>query len=280
MQLEKRLKTMDRLEVLALDNTRFVIGEELTSKSFVIDCAKLPDRFSINIKDNVRANVLIINIKDSNDIHFVLDEYVSLHLAMLAVNSVTEFKLTADLGKYAEIDAYLADFIQNKNKSQINVNLNGEESACAWHLASLANEKDEKSFDVSVFHNTKNTYCKLDNYGVCLGESKLTFSGICKINEGCSGSKAHQNAKIMVFDEACKGIAKPILKIDENDIEASHAAVVGKINDDHLFYLTSRGLSESQAKELITLGYLNPILKGFDDQEMKDKISSLIEGRI
>ena len=263
-----------------LDNNSFVIEEKLTSKSFVIDCEKMPEQFSIYLKDNVRANILIVNIKSSNAIHFVLNDYASLHLSMLATGDVSDFKLVADLGKYAEIDAYLADFIQNKNKSLININLNGEESACAWHLASLATEKDEKSFDVSVFHNVKNTYCRLDNYGVCLGESKLTFSGICKINEGSSGSKAHQNAKIMVFDEACKGIAKPILKIDENDIEASHAAVVGKINDDHLFYLTSRGLSETQAKELITLGYLNPILKGFDDEEMKEKISGLIEGRI
>ena len=53
----------------------------------------------------------------------------------------------------------------------------------------------------------------------------------------------------MVFDNECVAIAKPILKIDENDIEANHAAVVGKINDEHLFYLTSRGISETEAKE-------------------------------
>ena len=74
----------------------------------------------------------------------------------------------------------------------------------------------------------------------------------------------------MVFDEKSTGIAKPILKIDENSIEASHAAVVGKINDEHLFYLVSRGLSEAEAKELITLGYLKPILKGFQDEEVAE----------
>ena len=280
MQLEKALKTMDRISILSLENNRFVIGENLTSKSFVIDCDKLPEQFSVVLSYNVRADILIINIKDNNDIHFEIEDYSSLHLAMLAKGDIANFKLSANLAKYAEIDAYLADFIANKNKTLININLNGEESACAWHLASLATEKDDKSFDVSVFHNVKNTYCRLDNYGVCLGSSKLTFSGICKIENGSSGSKAHQNAKIMVFDDECKGIAKPILKIDENDIEASHAAVVGKINDDHLFYLTSRGLSETQAKELITMGYLKPILNGFSDKEMKEEISHLIEGRI
>ena len=84
----------------------------------------------------------------------------------------------------------------------------------------------------------------------------------------------------MVFDKDNKAIAKPILKIDENEVEANHAAVVGKINDEHLFYLTSRGLSETEAKELITLGYLKPILLGFKEEETKNHISSLIEGRM
>lgn len=270
---------MDRIAIKDIKNNQFSIGDDLTSKSFVIDCQKLPEEFSVRLFAHVRANILIINIKDSH-INFDLEEYASLHLSVLAENETKEFKIHANLGKYAEINGYFADFLINKNNSNIEVDLNGEEAACAWHLASLATNKDEKEFNVSVYHNAINTYCRLDNYGVCLGESKLTFSGICKINKGNSGSKAHQNARIMVFDERCKGIAKPILKIDENDIEASHAAVVGKINDDHLFYLTSRGLSEAEAKELITLGYLKPILKGFDDEEVKERITKLIEERM
>ena len=84
----------------------------------------------------------------------------------------------------------------------------------------------------------------------------------------------------MVFDKASNAVAKPILQIDENDIEASHAAIVGKINDEHLFYLTSRGLTDAEAKELITFGYLKPILNGFDDENIKEEITELIEGRM
>ena len=81
-------------------------------------------------------------------------------------------------------------------------------------------------------------------------------------------------------DEFLNVTLKHCLKIDENDIEASHAAVVGKINDEHLFYLTSRGISETEAKELITFGYLKPILLGFKEEQVKEHISSLIEGRM
>ena len=124
------------------------------------------------------------------------------------------------------------------------------------------------------------TYGKVDNYGVCKDFGKLLFAGTSHILNGAVKSKTEQNARIMVFDEASNAIAKPILKIDENDIEASHAAIVGKINDEHIFYLTSRGLSEDDAKRLITFGYLKPIIAGFKDPEIKQEIENLIEGKM
>ena len=99
------------------------------------------------------------------------------------------------------------------------------------------------------------------------------------ILKGCHRSKSHQNAKIVVFDNDCIARAKPVLKIDENDIEASHAATVGKVSDEHIFYLTSRGLNMDEAKMLITLGYLKPILKGFDTS-IVEQINNEIEGRL
>ena len=83
----------------------------------------------------------------------------------------------------------------------------------------------------------------------------------------------------MVFDPNSDAIAKPILKIDENDIEASHAAAVGKISDEQIFYLTSRGLSNEEAKMLITLGYLKPIFKGFDEDKV-EHINETMGGRL
>ena len=160
------------------------------------------------------------------------------------------------------------------------INLVGESSQCTWNLASLASNKDDKEFDVSIYLRNLKTEAYINNYGVARDESRLLFSGICHIINGAHASKAHQNSKIMVFDEKSDAIAKPILKIDDNDIEASHAAVVGKISDEHMFYLTSKGLSEAEARELITYGYLKPILNGFEDEKLQESISNMIEGRI
>ncbi|HBF67879.1 MAG TPA: hypothetical protein DDW20_00960 [Firmicutes bacterium] len=107
----------------------------------------------------------------------------------------------------------------------------------------------------------------------------MVFSGINHIKTGAKKSVTSQNAKIIVFDRNAVGIASPILKIDENDVKASHAAIVGQLNSDHMFYLMSRGLSKEDARQLITLGYLEPISKLFN-AENKEKIKKAIEEAI
>ncbi|MCQ2087011.1 MAG: SufD family Fe-S cluster assembly protein [Bacilli bacterium] len=178
----------------------------------------------------------------------------------------------------SRLEIFYADLAKNSSNVKVNISLD-EGSGVVFHLASLTTGTSNKNFTISVDHNAKNSTSFVDNYGVVKENGKLIFDGVSYIKNGCVKSVTRQNAKIMVFDEKSIGIAKPILKIDENDIQASHGAVVGKISDEHLFYLMSRGLSEEKAKVLITYGYLKPIMNGFDESTQQ-KIEELIEGRM
>lgn len=250
----------------------------------------LKDKQSIILNNKDKENFFRVNsgdvsllflsgLSDDNVINFDLEDHTTLVLSILADKPVRNLNLTANLGKNAEIVVYFADFAVEENIANVVINLNGENAKATWHLASLSSDKDNKHISVSVFHNSPLTFARVDNYGVSKGESKLVFSGTSHILKGSIKSKTSQNAKIMVFDPKSDAIAKPILKIDENDIEANHAAAVGKISDEHLFYLTSRGLSIEEAKLIITLGYLKPIFKGFDEDKV-EYMNELIGGRL
>ena len=93
-----------------------------------------------------------------------------------------------------------------------------------------------------------------------------------------SGTLVWPSGQVSFF--CCDSPVSPILCIDENDVQASHAAVVGQINEDHLFYLVSRGIKEKDAKKLITLGYLMPILDHFKDEATSEIIKKNIEERV
>lgn len=243
------------------------------------NCLGSDESLSFEVAQNKQVSVYLSNFEEVENMTFEVKENSTLFLSMFAQKIIKNSKFTANVGKNARIIVYFADFTVEKNHLNASINLNEEEANCEWHLASLSSQKDDKQIAVSIYHNAPNTHGRIDNYGVCKENSTLVFSGISHIEKGCHQSTSHQNAKIVVFDDNCKAIAKPILKIDENDIEASHAAVVGKISDEHIFYLTSRGLSIDEARMLITLGYLKPILKGFNEKTANE-IDELIEGRL
>lgn len=273
------------MERILLDN--YYINNEIIfsnnkEKYFVlIDGQKInSDTYKILIKEGVDVNVLVLNLAKEISLDFdMLDDSI-LHIEAIFEKELENVKITANLAKNASITGYFADFSTGNYKVKTDIYLKEDGSSCDWHIASLSKENDTKEFETSIYHIGQKTYGLSDCYGVSKDESKLVFSGVSAIAKNSKFSKTHQNAKIMVFDEASKAIAKPILKIDENEIEASHGASVGKVSDETLFYLTSRGLPSKVAKELITLGYLKPIMNGFIDEDSKEIITKLIERRM
>ena len=229
---------------------------------------------------NKNAQLTILKLNNVRDIEIELKENSYLLLSLLLENDINDLNIKINAKSGATLEGFIADFSTNVLNLNCVVDLKEENASAYIKLASLSANKDDKKISISINHIVGKTFGRVDNYGVCKDLGKLLFAGTSHIFEKAVKSKTQQNAKIMVFDEASNAIAKPILKIDENDIEASHAAVVGKINDEHLFYLTSRGISETDAKQLITFGYLKPILAGFNNEETRNYISSLIERRM
>ena len=235
----------------------------------------------INLKVNSLSGILISGIKDNKSLTINIEESNYLTLSFLLDSKIINpLNITINVKGNSVVNAYFAEFSKEDMSLNCEINLLEENANAYVKLASLSSQNDDKKISISINHLVSRTYGKVDNYGVCKDMGKLLFSGTSHIYKNAIKSKTEQNAKIMVFDEMSNAIAKPVLKIDENDIEASHAAIVGKINDEHLFYLTSRGISESEAKELITYGYLKPILEGFKNKETQDVITSLIEKRM
>lgn len=214
---------------------------------------------------------------DSLDIH--VGKGASLSLNLYNFGEAKNTKITAKIDDDGEIMLVMADFSKGKSKIEALFDLVGINARGVWKLSTLASQNDDKKFDIHFQHLAMNTYGLMDNYGVARNTSRLVFSGANDIVRGAKKSKTKQNAKIIVFDKGAIAKADPRLNISENEVEASHAAVVGKLSDEHLFYLMSRGLSLNEAKQLITYGYLMPIAEYFSE-DIQQQIAAIIEERV
>ena len=88
-----------------------------------------------------------------------------------------------------------------------------------------------------------------------------TYRGLVKVEEGATGAKSFVRCDALLLDEKSTSETKPYMEVGEQDASIGHEATVSKIGDDQLFYLMSRGLTESQAMGMIVNGFIEPVTR-------------------
>lgn len=202
-------------------------------------------------------------------------ETLNLRLASFAFSPDASIHVRVE--KEGVFDGVFADFSQGNTHLKVQVELVGEGAKASWYYAGVSESSSNKILDVSMEHLAPKTEGDVTQYGIAMAGSRLTFIGTSHIHAGMKKSATAQKEKIIVFDKEAVGKCSPILRIDENDVAASHSAVVGKLSDEHLFYMLSRGVDIVTAKRLLTLGYLRPVL-AYYEEDVAAKIQAQIEG--
>lgn len=281
LKVENNLLKSDNITSKLVDDTFYISINSSDEENYSILTLKdiASENIEITCNEYVKIKILINEFENKN-IKFILKNNAFLKLNFLSLTQSACGNYLFYLEESSNAFVAMADLVKGNVDFNATFNLLGDNANSEWHLASLGADNDKKIFNINFNHVAKNTTGVMSNYGVVEDESMMHFKGISHIKNGSIKSKTHQSAKIMVFDPKCHAKANPILKIDENDIEASHAAIVGKVNDEHMFYLCSRGISENDAKQLITLGYLKPITNYFEDEKYVQEIVDGIEKRL
>ena len=88
-----------------------------------------------------------------------------------------------------------------------------------------------------------------------------TYRGLVHVDEGATGSKSFVRCDALLLDDDSISETKPYMEVGERDARIGHEATVAKVGDDQLFYLMSRGLSESQAMGMIVNGFIEPVTR-------------------
>ena len=118
---------------------------------------------------------------------------------------------------------------------------------------------DERSLETYITHSAPNTKSNVNVRAVLRGKAKFDFRGNVRIEKGAKGADAYLRSDALLFDDAKMGDDTPALEILEPDVKAGHAATIGKVDEQMLFYLMTRGLSRKQAEKLLVEGFVGPI---------------------
>lgn len=142
------------------------------------------------------------------------------------------------------------------NKSDIRVKLADKGAELRAGIASNghASRHDDHHFEID--HSIGHTTSSLVMHAACNGSSHSIGTGLLKIADGADGSDAAQVFRNLLLSEKARAEAIPELEVLADDVKAAHGAASAPIDENQLHYLSSRGLSKSQASSLIVEGFL------------------------
>ena len=133
------------------------------------------------------------------------------------------------------------------------------------------------TYSLKVAHEASYTYSHVTYAGIIRGHAKAVFAAKAVISPHLQGVEAHQSNKNLLRSHTAEVITRPELEIDSEDVKCSHGATVGQLDPEALFYLTSRGLSESMAMDLLERAFLVFIQEKLDQEKLdQEKLENFL----
>lgn len=184
------------------------------------------------------------------------------------------------IGDNATIDWSLAVMNDGNIVCDFDSDLVGNGSHAELKAVGISMGKQVQGVDTRVTNIGRNSIGHILQHGVILERGTLTFNGIGHILKGAKGADAQQESRVLMLSDQARSDANPILLIDENDVTAGHAASIGQVDPEDMYYLMSRGLDEVTAKRLVIRGFLGAVVSNIPLKDVRDDFIATIDRKL
>ena len=231
------------------------------------------DYFSRESVKGFRHSIIEIEAEENSDVKIYISQRFSLEV--LSIQSVyyrvkenanVEF-VQVDLGGRENYVSYIGDLVDNNS----NVNVN-----------SIYFGKNEQKLDFNYVATQRGraTNYDLAIKGALADRAQKTCKVTIDFKRGSSTSKGSEEEYVTLLSDDIKNVAVPILLCTEDDVEGIHAASAGKIDENILFYIISRGFSESEAKRLILESKFAETIDLIENEEIRKRVYTTLSKKL
>ncbi len=287
----------DKISVIILNETEVVNNSRYEVKDNKITLEAL-DNVYLFIGDYHQNNIEI-DILGESDIQLYMifkSSKKSNYECNINIHDNAKLDLFTDIRNIAKVEVSIKRIFNLEKKSILNlnnallnmgqtnlhdeVNLNKENAVVNIDQLNIGSYNDEFSVYQDIKHNAKSTKSEINNSLISSSTAKLKYSVSGYIYKGNEASVCNQANKGIILSEFGEIEVEPKLFIDEYNVEASHGAAIGQVDEEQLYYLLSRGLTEMQARTLIISGYTKPFINKIQDEDIKLMIERQILKKI
>ena len=224
--------------------------------------ALLAENVEIQVEDGAQLQIVSVQEWSEGAIHY------SAH-----------FGRVGEAATLQHISASMGGHIVVQNPS---VELHGRRSAGELYGVYFAEHSQHLEHRVYVHHVGPETMSRVSYKGALHGEGARTvWVGDVLIGADAVGTDSYEQNRNLVLSDGTRADSIPNLEIKTGDIEgAGHASATGRFDDEHLFYLQSRGIPELQARRLVVRGFLGEVVQKIRDEQLQQKLFDRIQQKL
>ena len=236
------------------------VGQPLIFDLALKNADKLTGLLDIIVEQNSTANI-IITVSSANE---AAGQYADLIRIKAQENSSLNIICLQLLGKNFLSFNNVSACIENNAKVVIRqipigagtvlasavTELNGYKAASQIYADYIGHGEQDIDLNYISRHYGKKSLSEIKINGLLLDSSKKTARGTIDFHRGCKGAAGNENENVLLLSENVKNKSVPLLLCNEDDVVGNHGAAIGTLDEEHLFYLKSRGIDEKTAQQI------------------------------
>ena len=170
-------------------------------------------------------------------------------------------RIDADLEDKAEFHLIHAFICGGKIYQDVHTNLKGRKSALVIDTGYLTKGKEVMDLNYEASHLGESSLSDISVRGALCDEAVKRFRGTIDFKLGAIGAKGNEIEEVLMLDEGVVNQTIPIILCEEEDVEGNHGASIGRLDDDMLYYMMSRGMDEASIREMMKTAYYEAVLR-------------------
>lgn len=182
-----------------------------------------------------------------------------------------EYLLTVQAGEKLELEYVV---LPGESKDiDVFVDLAGPGAELNLKALYICNSEEKVNFRVLVHHRAPGCRSTQLVKGIAGGSSQVSFNGTIVVAPDAQKTEAFQENHNILLTEQARVETRPQLEIYADDVKCSHGATIGRLNEDELFYMRSRGIPLNEAQALQILSFLSPVIPEGRQEEIMNLLS-------
>ncbi|WP_312503349.1 SufD family Fe-S cluster assembly protein [Lacrimispora sp.] len=184
-------------------------------------------------------------------------------------------EVNVDTGAAAHV--VLIEAGAQKSVSGCSVQLTGNGASADLDGAYAVNRERALDSNYRIEYKAINTQGNINVRGALLDKARKAAKSTLDFLPGAAGAKGREEESVLVLGSDAINLSAPLLLCGEDDVEGQHATTTGKIDENKLFYLMSRGIGKSEARKLVALASFNSVLEKIEPDSLREEISLFIQ---